>query len=209
MDKETDDFYSSNYSYADDRQVNGSHYQMDVSPWSAMESWLSHEEFVGFLKGNSIKYLSRDKDDSLADIKKAHHYLEKLIEVLEAKKKEGASDHIADAMAYLSPCPTGWVNWGPYPHQEHVDALNQRIKDGERCKMVYNRKIFDDTDDKDTRCWEHYDRFFHKEAIKELDQFNRIYDRITGGTNETTNKDEDVDGNVAPKRNPLWGRRYD
>jgi hypothetical protein len=58
-------------------QVGGDHYKsLTVQPWDAMESWLTSEEFRGFLKGNAIKYLARKKnpDDAL----KAQHYLLKL-----------------------------------------------------------------------------------------------------------------------------------
>ena len=70
------------------RQVGGAHYKsMGVQPWDAMESWLSLEEFQGFLKGNAIKYLARagKKAGLLSDVQKAQHYLEKLIEVLEKR----------------------------------------------------------------------------------------------------------------------------
>jgi hypothetical protein len=68
---------------ADDLQVGGDHYKnMGVQPWKAMESWMTPEEFRGFLKGNSIKYLARcNAKGGIDDIKKAKHYIEKLIEV--------------------------------------------------------------------------------------------------------------------------------
>ena len=44
---------------ANDKQIGGSHYkELGVQPWSVMEAILSREEFVGFLKGNIIKYSS-------------------------------------------------------------------------------------------------------------------------------------------------------
>lgn len=68
---------------ADDVQYGGDHYkEMGVQPWKAMESWMSHEAFMGFLRGNAIKYLARtDKKGGVEDLKKARHYLDKLIEV--------------------------------------------------------------------------------------------------------------------------------
>ena len=43
--------------FARERQVGGDHYlNLDIQPWDAMESWLTEEEFKGFLKGNIIKY---------------------------------------------------------------------------------------------------------------------------------------------------------
>lgn len=69
---------------ADDVQVGGTHYQKDVQPWTAMQSWLTPEQFEGFLRGNAIKYLARagDKGPALQDYKKAAHYLTKLVEYL-------------------------------------------------------------------------------------------------------------------------------
>lgn len=66
-----------------DLQIGGTHYiSKAIQPWDAMESWLSPEEFRGFLKGNAIKYLARCNDKGgIEDIKKAKHYLEKLLEV--------------------------------------------------------------------------------------------------------------------------------
>jgi len=69
---------------ADDLQVGGDHYKnMGVQPWKAMESWMSPEEFRGFLKGNSIKYLARcNSKGGVEDVKKARHYIDKLVEVM-------------------------------------------------------------------------------------------------------------------------------
>ena len=70
---------------ADAIQVGGDHYKnMGVQPWKAMESWMTPEQFAGFLRGNAIKYLARcDVKGGLDDIKKAKHYIDKLVEVRE------------------------------------------------------------------------------------------------------------------------------
>jgi hypothetical protein len=67
---------------ADDTQVGGTHYKdMPVQPWTVMEAVLSHEEFIGFLKGNVIKYSMRQgRKDGTDDAAKAKHYLAKLNE---------------------------------------------------------------------------------------------------------------------------------
>jgi hypothetical protein len=63
-------------------QVGGTHYQKPIQPWDAMEAWMSREQFIGFLKGCTIKYLARcDDKGGLEDLQKAQHYLAKLIEV--------------------------------------------------------------------------------------------------------------------------------
>jgi hypothetical protein len=68
---------------ADEVQVGGSHYKdMPIQPWELMEAVLTHEEFIGFLKGNIIKYsLRAGRKDGSDDGGKAKHYLQKLIEV--------------------------------------------------------------------------------------------------------------------------------
>jgi hypothetical protein len=50
-----------------------------------MEAWMTPEQFVGFLRGNAIKYLARaDVKGGLQDIRKAQHYINKLVEVSES-----------------------------------------------------------------------------------------------------------------------------
>lgn len=68
---------------ADDLQVSGNHYKdMPIQPWHVMEAVLTHDEFVGFLKGNIIKYsLRAGRKDGSDDAGKARHYLQKLREV--------------------------------------------------------------------------------------------------------------------------------
>lgn len=67
---------------ADNTQVGGTHYtSKSIQPWDAMRAWMSREQFSGFLRGNAIKYLARcDDKGGVEDLKKARHYLDKLIE---------------------------------------------------------------------------------------------------------------------------------
>ena len=71
---------------ADDVQFGGDHYRaLGIQPWNAMEAWMSPEAFAGFLRGNVIKYIARtEKKGGVEDLKKARHYLDKLIEVVES-----------------------------------------------------------------------------------------------------------------------------
>jgi hypothetical protein len=64
-------------------QVGGNHYaSKEVQPWDAMESWMTPEQFKGFLRGNVIKYVARcDDKGGVQDLQKAAHYLQKLIEL--------------------------------------------------------------------------------------------------------------------------------
>ena len=61
---------------ANDKQISGNHYKMDIEPWDAIIAWK-----LGYLDGNAVKYLSRwKKKGGVADLEKAKHYIEKLIE---------------------------------------------------------------------------------------------------------------------------------
>ena len=67
---------------ADDIQAGGSHYKnMGVQPWTVMEALLTKEEFVGYLKGNLIKYAMRQGKKDSPDAEKWHHYKMKLKEI--------------------------------------------------------------------------------------------------------------------------------
>ena len=74
---------------ASDSQVGGNHYrELQVQPWDAMEDWMTTEQFQGYLLGNAIKYLSRFNADApgkggIADLKKARHYLDRMIESMD------------------------------------------------------------------------------------------------------------------------------
>ena len=74
-------------STANATQIGGNHYSSKaVQPWDAMQAWMSREEFAGYLRGNVIKYMARCNDKGgIEDVKKARHYIDKLIEVLEQK----------------------------------------------------------------------------------------------------------------------------
>ncbi len=70
---------------ANERQEGGDHYlQMSIEPWDIIDSF-PLEQQIGFYRGNALKYIMRmgSKDARLKEIKKAEHYLQKLIEVLE------------------------------------------------------------------------------------------------------------------------------
>lgn len=67
---------------ADDLQVGGQHYKdMGIQPWAVMEAVLTPEEWVGYLKGNVIKYGMRQGKKDSDDANKARHYALKLEEV--------------------------------------------------------------------------------------------------------------------------------
>jgi len=61
-------------------QHGGTHYKdKRIQPWDFI-----HANGLGFFEGNAIKYLSRWKEKGgVSDLKKAIHYIEKLIEIEE------------------------------------------------------------------------------------------------------------------------------
>ena len=63
---------------ANSTQVGGQHYKSKaIQPWDYIAS-----NNMGYLEGNVVKYVSRWKDKGgVEDLKKAQHYLTKLIEV--------------------------------------------------------------------------------------------------------------------------------
>jgi hypothetical protein len=69
------------------KQVGGTHYaDMPVQPWDVMRSCFSKEGFACFLQGNVIKYVMRSNaKNGIEDLKKAQHYLEELVNLLESK----------------------------------------------------------------------------------------------------------------------------
>lgn len=67
---------------ANKTQIGGSHYtEMEIQPWEVMQSVLTHEEFVGYLKGNILKYALRHGKKQSDDAGKAKHYMQKLEEI--------------------------------------------------------------------------------------------------------------------------------
>lgn len=65
-------------SEANKKQYGGDHYKgSNFQPWDAVIEWE-----LGYLDGTAIKYLARwRKKGGIQDLKKAIHFIEKLIEV--------------------------------------------------------------------------------------------------------------------------------
>ena len=70
---------------ANDKQVGGDHYKSTViQPWDYIVA-----NKLDFFSGNVIKYVTRFAEKGgVTDLKKAQHYLEKLIELQETKTWE-------------------------------------------------------------------------------------------------------------------------
>lgn len=69
---------------ANETQVGGAHYKRHKhETWDVILDW-----GLGYLDGNAVKYLSRWRHKGgVQDLKKAAHYIQKLIEVEEANGK--------------------------------------------------------------------------------------------------------------------------
>lgn len=73
----------------DNTQVGGQHYkEMGIQPWEVMESVLTHEEFVGYLKGNIVKYGMRQGKKDSDDANKARHYAAKLEQISRLHRRD-------------------------------------------------------------------------------------------------------------------------
>lgn len=70
---------------ANEFMVGGDHYKkLKYETWDVIIDWN-----LGYLDGNAVKYLSRWRNKGgVQDLKKAAHYIQKLIEVEEARKQK-------------------------------------------------------------------------------------------------------------------------
>lgn len=71
---------------ANEIQVGGTHYKgKSIQPWDYIAA-----NDIGYFEGNIIKYISRWKDKGgVDDLKKARHYLDKLIELKSEEQGQG------------------------------------------------------------------------------------------------------------------------
>lgn len=75
------------YKRINDVQFGGTHYKKhgNYQPWDVITAWN-----LGYLDGTALKYIARWRDKGgVEDIKKAIHFLQKFLEVEEAKLKNG------------------------------------------------------------------------------------------------------------------------
>jgi hypothetical protein len=62
---------------ANDKQIGGDHYQSPIPCWDFIAA-----NNIGYFEGTAIKYLTRwRKKGGVEDLRKAIHFLEKLIEI--------------------------------------------------------------------------------------------------------------------------------
>ena len=89
------------------KQVGAKHYRdMKTQPWDIVDEWPIDQQ-VGAYRHSALKYLMRmgSKGDTLEDVKKAAHYLEKMVEVLEGTE-------VQEEMIFKSPTKRVWLPEG-------------------------------------------------------------------------------------------------
>jgi len=74
---------------ANENQIGGYHYKTKkIQPWDFIAA-----NNLGYFEGNIIKYVSRWKEkNGIEDLRKARHYLDKLIELQSIEKMQNSQD---------------------------------------------------------------------------------------------------------------------
>ncbi len=102
-------------------QIGGSHYKdLQIQPVEYI-----YANGIGYMEGNVIKYITRWKSKGgIADLEKAKHYIELLIE-LETEKQS------VDAMEKTAESYDGWIEWkgGECPVHEGC-VVQVKLRDG-------------------------------------------------------------------------------
>lgn len=88
---------------ANNKQISGNHYKTPIECWDYLVA-----NNIGYLEGNAIKYLSRwKKKNGLEDLRKAQHYIEKLIEVELARPSTGGVERFPDISGFTNQTAAG------------------------------------------------------------------------------------------------------
>ena len=87
-----------------DYQVDGDHYIQlgDYQPWKVLQAWLTPDEFRGYMKGQAIAYLVRERSKGGADdVAKAQHYLHGLLDLQPEAHASAAGNKLAEDVMKL------------------------------------------------------------------------------------------------------------
>jgi hypothetical protein len=109
---------------ANDTQIGGKHYKADgIEPWDYVAA-----NNLGFFEGNIVKYVSRWKDKGgVDDLRKAKHYIEKLIELETQVKPEYEGERVILPKFDESKTIHGFIPWTggscPVGPEEIVEVL--------------------------------------------------------------------------------------
>ncbi len=127
---------------ANNKQIAGDHYKKygDLQPWDVVIKWN-----LGYLEGTALKYIARWRDKGgIDDIKKAIHFLEKLVELNtpvpnslpilppgELTKRSNAA-----MGGFCSPTKESCSCWGPVNSELGRDAMTQGLKEYHNARDV-------------------------------------------------------------------------
>ncbi len=113
---------------ANDKQHGGNHYKQfkGFEPWDVITEW-----GLGYLDGTALKYIARWKHkNGVEDLKKAIHFLEKAVEVEEAKVTH-------NVLLHNSSYPINSV-WS-YADSFHISPENSlSMEDKARCSLCHD-----------------------------------------------------------------------
>lgn len=101
---------------ANDIQIGGSHYKDlgQFQPWDVLRAWLTPDEYRGWMKGNALVYLARERNKGgIVDVEKAMHTLSKLVEVSKPIAVPSSAPVIEQPKRkYIKKTPTKAAPWG-------------------------------------------------------------------------------------------------
>jgi hypothetical protein len=68
-----------------------------------LQEWLTPTEFIGFLKGNTLKYDARHRQKGgLSDLKKGLWYQDRLVKFLVEQGLDGKDEHVTPTQVYVA-----------------------------------------------------------------------------------------------------------
>lgn len=68
--------------------INAKHYEnLNIEPWDIMKADFTKEQWIGFLKGNILKYTLREKGENYKDAQKIQKYAEELAEAYQEEEE--------------------------------------------------------------------------------------------------------------------------
>jgi hypothetical protein len=104
---------------------------MGVEPWSALEAWLTHEQFKGYLLGTALGYLARVNASGAGkggrlDVEKASHVLEKLLEIWSKDLDKQTAQEQYQVTPADSPAKS---RIGPMKYWEELEKVRRYLED--------------------------------------------------------------------------------
>lgn len=132
------------------------HYQGKIECIDYIEDKLSRDEYIGFLKGTVLKYMSRlgKKENDLDDSKKAAWYLEKLIEVYRNNQFQTGEIKTAMVPSIWNAPDAGWsTTKGTLTTSTNHNGQTMVI-DGNPHSPTYGKILTEDEQEQRRKFWE-------------------------------------------------------